>query len=167
MTEPAIPPTFSLLLPVTGVEAYAYHAKYLSERRDLYQPFTRDRIIQFAANVTAPEYAEALRQVNLLRREIRKTFSNVDLLITPTMPKPAQKLSESKNFDRTGLQNTSPFDILGLPAISIPCGFTNEGLPIGLQISGAPFAESSVMALAQAYERETEWHKRHPKLAPA
>src|SRR5262249_45814839 len=129
--------------------------------------FTRDRIIQFAADVKAPAYADALHQTNLLRREITKVFTNVDLLVTPTMPKPAETLADAKSFDPLGLQNTSPFDIFGLPTISIPCGFTSSGLPIGLQISGAPFAESTVLALARAYERETEWHRRRPELPSA
>jgi aspartyl-tRNA(Asn)/glutamyl-tRNA(Gln) amidotransferase subunit A len=54
-----------------------------------------------------------------------------------------------------------------LPTISVPCGFTNSGLPIGLQMSGAPFAESTVVPLAHAYERETGWHKRRAHLTPA
>jgi aspartyl-tRNA(Asn)/glutamyl-tRNA(Gln) amidotransferase subunit A len=61
-------------------------------------------------------------------------------------------------------RNTSIFDAFGIPMISIPCGFTSDGLPIGIQIGGAPWAESTVLALAHAYERETEWHTRHPKL---
>jgi aspartyl-tRNA(Asn)/glutamyl-tRNA(Gln) amidotransferase subunit A len=164
--EATLPPTFPLLLPIIGPEAYAYHAKSIAESPDRYQPFTRDRIIQFAKDVTAPAYADALRQTNLLRREIKEMFSSIDLLITPTMPKPAETFADSKNFDRVGLQNTSPFDILGLPTISVPCGFTESGLPIGLQISGAPFAESSVLSLAHAYEHETEWHERRPRLPP-
>jgi len=167
VAETTLPPTFPLMLAIIGPEAYAYHSKWIAESPNLYQPFTRDRIIAFAADVKAPAYAAALRQTNLLRREIQKTFSNVNLLITPTMPHPAESFADSKNFDSVGIQNTSPFDVLGLPTISVPCGFTNSGLPIGLQISGAPFAESTVLAMAQAYERETEWHKRHPKLAPA
>jgi aspartyl-tRNA(Asn)/glutamyl-tRNA(Gln) amidotransferase subunit A len=165
VTEPTVPPTFPLLLPITGPEAYAYHAKSIVESPDRYQQFTRERIIQFAADIKAPAYADALRQAHVLRREIKKVFSTVDLLITPTMPRPAETLANSKSFDPIGLQNTSPFDIFGLPTISVPCGFTNTGLPIGLQISGAPFAESTVLALANAYERETEWHNKHPKLA--
>jgi aspartyl-tRNA(Asn)/glutamyl-tRNA(Gln) amidotransferase subunit A len=62
------------------------------------------------------------------------------------------------------LRNTRPFNILGLPSISVSCGFTRAGLPIGLQISGAPWAEGSVLRLAHAYERQTEWHTRRPKL---
>jgi len=164
-TETKLPPTPSIV-PIVGAEAYAYHAKWIAESPDRYQSFTRDRIIGLA-DVKAPAYAEALRQTNLLRREITKEFSRVDLLITPTMPRPAETFAQSKNFDPIGIRNTSPFDILGLPTISVPCGFTNSGLPIGLQISGAPFAESTVLALARAYERETEWHRRRPELTPA
>jgi aspartyl-tRNA(Asn)/glutamyl-tRNA(Gln) amidotransferase subunit A len=166
LTETKLPPT-APLLPIIGVEAYAYHSQWIAESPDRYQPFTCDRIIQFAADAKAPAYAEALRQTNLLRREIKNVFSSVDLLITPTMPGPPETFAQSRNFDPKGIRNTSPFDIFGLPTISVPCGFTSSGLPIGLQISGAPFAESTVLALAHAYERETEWHKRHPKLAPA
>jgi aspartyl-tRNA(Asn)/glutamyl-tRNA(Gln) amidotransferase subunit A len=163
--DTTVPPTFELLLPITGAEAYAYHQKFLAESPNLYQPFTRDRIIQFAADVKAPAYAAALHRVNLLRREIAKIFTEVDLLITPTMPRPAETLADAKSFDTLGLQNTSPFDILGLPTISVPCGVTSSGLPIGLQISSAPFAEATVLALAHAYERNTEWHNRHPPVA--
>jgi aspartyl-tRNA(Asn)/glutamyl-tRNA(Gln) amidotransferase subunit A len=165
VTETKLPPTPSIV-PIVGAEAYAYHAKWIAESPDRYQSFTRDRIIGLA-DVKSPAYAEALRQTNLLRREITKEFSRVDLLITPTMPRPAETFAQSKNFDPIGIRNTSPFDILGLPTISVPCGFTNSGLPIGLQISGAPFAESTVLALARAYERETEWHRRRPELTPA
>lgn len=164
---PKLPET-GFMFPVLGTEAYAYHATWIAKSPDLYQPVTRDRIIQFAAGVKASDYAQALRQTNLLRREIVKVFSSVDLLITPTMHGPAETLTESKNFDSAGgLRNTSPFDLFGLPTISVPCGFTTSGLPIGLQISGAPWSESSVLTLAHAYERETKWHRRRPKLGPA
>lgn len=61
-------------------------------------------------------------------------------------------------------RNTSPFNGYGLPTISVPCGFTQSGLPIGLQIAAGPWAESTVLALAHAYEQATEWHHRQPKL---
>jgi len=63
-----------------------------------------------------------------------------------------------------GGNNNVAFDMYGVPSISVPCGFTSSGLPIGLQISGAHFAETNVLALAHAYEQATEWHKRDPKL---
>ena len=70
----------------------------------------------------------------------------------------AENFAESKNFDPLGTRNTSPFDAFGLPTITVPCGFSAAGLPIGLQITGAPFEESKLLALAHAYESETAWH---------
>jgi aspartyl-tRNA(Asn)/glutamyl-tRNA(Gln) amidotransferase subunit A len=160
------PPTFPLFLAIVGTEALAYHAKSVIEFPNRYQPLTRERLNQ-ATNANGAAYAEALHQTYLIRRKIKSIFSSIDLLVTPTMPKPAETFAESKSFDQFGLQNTWPFDVYGLPAITLPCGFTSSGLPIGLQIAGAPWAESTVLALANAYERETEWHKSRPKLSPA
>jgi len=101
--------------------------------------------------------------VDLLRREIRKTFSKVDLLITPTMKTPPGLLTAT-GPGAAGGNNNAAFDVLGLPSISVPCGFTSSGLPIGLQITGAHWAESTVMSLAYAYEQATEWHTRHPEM---
>ncbi|HEY4010303.1 MAG TPA: amidase [Acidobacteriaceae bacterium] len=157
---PAIPP----FGPIIGTESYAYHAKWLADSPGLYQPFTRDRLLS-GANIPAATYADALRQTYLARRDIVRAFSKVDLLITPTMRRTAELLSESKTFDPLGVRNTSPFDVFGLPSITVPCGFSRSGLPIGLQISGATFGESTVIALAHAYERATAWHTIHPKPA--
>jgi aspartyl-tRNA(Asn)/glutamyl-tRNA(Gln) amidotransferase subunit A len=123
--------------------------------------------MQNSADAKAPTYVRARLQLDLLRREIKKAFTTVDLLAMPTLPSPPVLIAEATAPSAVSIRNTSPFDVLGLPAISVPCGFTTSGLPIGLQIVGAPFAESTVLALAHAYERETEWHKRHPKVNPA
>jgi aspartyl-tRNA(Asn)/glutamyl-tRNA(Gln) amidotransferase subunit A len=155
-----LPPTNGLNL--IGPEAYAYHAKWITETPNLYQPATR-AILQRSADSKAPAYADALHKVYLLRREVKKVFADVDLLITPTMPNPPVTI-EASATQSASTRNTSPFDVYGLTAISVPCGFTSSGLPIGLQISGAPFAESTVLALAHAYEQATEWHKRRPSL---
>jgi aspartyl-tRNA(Asn)/glutamyl-tRNA(Gln) amidotransferase subunit A len=163
VSDVTLPPTTGLNL--IGPEAYAYHAKWITESPNLYQPATR-AILQRSADTKAPAYAESLHKVYLLRREIKKVFSNVDLLITPTMPNPPLTI-EASSQQSASTRNTSPFDVYGLPAISIPCGFTSAGLPVGLQISGAPFAESTVLALAHAYEQATEWHIRRPELKPA
>jgi aspartyl-tRNA(Asn)/glutamyl-tRNA(Gln) amidotransferase subunit A len=167
VSDVALPPAdFSPGTPfsnVRAVEAYSYHARWIAESPEKYQPATRDRILQLSANVTAADYVRARNQLELLRREIRKAFSTVDLLVTPTMPASPILISESANAN-ADFRNTAPFDIFGLPAISVPCGFTSAGLPIGLQICGAPFAESTVLALAHAYEQATEWHNRHPSL---
>jgi aspartyl-tRNA(Asn)/glutamyl-tRNA(Gln) amidotransferase subunit A len=148
-----------------GPEAYAYHAKWIVESPDKYQPATR-AILQRSADSKAPAYAAALRSVYLLRREVRKLFTTVDLLITPTMPGPPVLIADTPRSNAP-TRNTSPFDVYGLPAISVPCGFTSAGLPVGLQISGAPFTESAVLALAHAYEQATEWHTKRPALSSA
>ena len=163
VTDVALPPANGL--NVIGPEAYAYHSQWITATPQLYQTPTRT-ILQRSADLKASAYADALHKVYLLRREIRKTFAAVDLLITPTMPVPPVTIEATTTQSAT-TRNTSPFDVYGLPTISVPCGFTSSGLPIGLQISGAPFAESTVLALAHAYEQATEWHTRRPSLKTA
>jgi aspartyl-tRNA(Asn)/glutamyl-tRNA(Gln) amidotransferase subunit A len=147
---------------VWAPEAYAYHEKWITESPDKYQAATRGTL-QRSADSKAWEYVQARRQVELARREIRKTFATVDLLVTPTMKTPPPLLN-SQGAGGGGGNNNAVFDVFGLPTISIPCGFTKSGLPIGLQISGAPFAESTVLSLAYAYEQATDWHNRRPSL---
>jgi aspartyl-tRNA(Asn)/glutamyl-tRNA(Gln) amidotransferase subunit A len=143
-------------------EAYVYHAKWMAESPEKYQPSTRASL-ERAKEAKAAEYVQARRQVEVLRREIRSVFSQVDLLVTPTMKLPAPLLGSTAAPGGGGNNNVA-FDIFGLPTISIPCGLSSAGLPIGLQISGAPFAEATVLALAQAYEQATDWHTRRPSL---
>ncbi|HEY7337218.1 MAG TPA: amidase [Bryobacteraceae bacterium] len=169
---------------IWGPETYAYHAKWLTESPEKYQAATRAQMIR--SNEIKPDvYAEARRQVDLVRREIRKIFLNIDLLVTPTMkappgtiaaalnaspppaPNPGGKAGVARNAGGPGLNSVGAFDVYGVPAITVPCGFTNSDLPIGLQISGAPFAESTVLALAYAYEQATAWHTRRPALKTA
>jgi aspartyl-tRNA(Asn)/glutamyl-tRNA(Gln) amidotransferase subunit A len=164
--EATLPPApfVELLMRVQSVEAYAYHSQWIGESPEKYQPVTRRRLIQNAADVTLPAYVQARRELDLLRRGISKVFATVDLLIMPTVPSPPVTIAQGADPTVVSIRNTSPFDVVGLPAISVPCGFTTSGLPIGLQIVGAPFAESTVLAIAHAYEQATDWHSRHPKL---
>jgi aspartyl-tRNA(Asn)/glutamyl-tRNA(Gln) amidotransferase subunit A len=148
---------------VRGPEAYAYHAKFLAESPDKYQEATR-LALQGFAETNAVVYAQARREVDLLRREIIAVFSDVDLLVLPTMLGEPVTIADSAKVDAVDFRNTVPFNTYGLPAISIPCGFTRAGFPIGLQISGPPFGELIVLALAHAYEQATSWHRRHPNM---
>jgi aspartyl-tRNA(Asn)/glutamyl-tRNA(Gln) amidotransferase subunit A len=145
-----------------GSEAYAYHKPWITQSPEKYQPGTRAQL-QRTANANGAEYAQARRDLDMVRREIKKVFTKVDLLIAPTMKSPAALLSAPGGGGGGGNNNVA-FDLYGVPSISIPCGFTESGLPIGLQISGAHFGEINVLALAHAYEQATEWHKRNPKL---
>lgn len=160
---------------VSNAEIYAYHQPWITKTPELYQQATRG-IVQGGANAKPDVYAQGLRRVELARREIVRTFESVDLLVMPTTsgaagvipattPPPAPGAAPAAAGGAAGFRNTSYFSFFGLPAISVPCGFTTSGLPIGLQISAAPFAESTVLALAHAYEQATEWHKKRPKLA--
>ena len=89
-------------------------------------------------------------------------FKDVDLLITPTAPGPAFKLGSQPSL--VFLRNTAPWNLYGLPTISIPCGFSQSGLPIGLQITGAPDRDETVLSLAAAFQDETDFHRRRPAL---
>src|SRR6266571_3491351 len=155
---------------ILRAEAYAYHAENGKKSPELYQPETLKRI-RAGEDVTIATYIQARRQVDQYRRAIRKVFETVDLLVTPTTPAPPFTISELladmdnlRTKEILTLRNTRPFNILGLPSISVPCGFTRAGLPIGMQISGAPWAEANVLRMAHAYEQQTDWHTRRPKL---
>ena len=142
-------------------EAYVYHAKWIDESPEKYQPSTR-RSIENGKTANAADYVRAVREVEEARREITRLFATVDVLVTPTMKTPAPRL-EGPNPGGGG-NNNAIFDVYGLPTISVPCGFSRDGLPIGLQLSAAHWAEPTVLALAQAYERATDWHRRRPPL---
>jgi aspartyl-tRNA(Asn)/glutamyl-tRNA(Gln) amidotransferase subunit A len=155
---------------VATAEAYAYHEPHLKEHADLYQPETLRRIRK-GAEISAATYIQKRRELEQLRRGAGSLFRDVDALVTPTSPVLPPTIAEleadAANLRRRELvmlRNTRPFNLLGLPAISVPCGFTKEGLPVGLQIIGPPAGEAVVLRLAAAYERVTEWHKRRPKL---
>lgn len=164
-------PYSTVLLTVLPAEAYAFHRHELSRGPGRYQPMTRQRL-QRAAHIGAADYVEARRELERLRWHADEAFGDVDLLLTPTTAIAPIDIA-SGHLDPplppqgTPLEfrNTQMFDVLGLPAISVPCGFTRDGLPIGLQIAGPRFAESRVLALAHAYQQVTDWHTRAPPLA--
>jgi len=152
----------------TPVESYAYHERHLQTKAELYHPITR-AAIESGRNTSASAYIKARRDLDLVRRTVQDTFATIDLLVTPTMSVPPDTIQKAlqrvsqPGFPRE-LRNTQPFSLYGLPSLSLPCGFTQSGLPIGLQITGPRLAECKVLALAQAYERATDWHLKHPAL---
>ncbi len=114
-----------------------------------------------------PIYIEARRRMSVARNTIADVFSKVDVIVTPTTivgpPTIADALAQPTS-ELVLIRNTSPFNVLGIPTISVPCGFTRTGLPIGLQISGPRLGEAAMLALANGYEQATEWHRREPAL---
>jgi len=152
-----------------SAESFAYHADSVARNPGLYEPETLRRI-RSGGEVKAADYIHARRKLDETRRTIQKVFADVDLLVMPTTPIPPPELAEIKENPELlrpreilMLRNTRPVNVWGLPAISVPCGFTSAGLPIGLQIVGPPWREDLVLQLAHAYEQATEWHESTPK----
>ena len=149
-----------------AAESYAYHAENVAKNPEKYQAETLRRI-RTGENVTAAEYIQRKRELEDDRRRVRRVLAEVDLLVTPTTPMPAPTIADLnatpdalRPAELKLLRNTRPFNVWGLPAVSVPCGFTERGLPIGLQIAGPPWREDLVLRLAHAYEQATTWHKR-------
>jgi aspartyl-tRNA(Asn)/glutamyl-tRNA(Gln) amidotransferase subunit A len=147
-------------------ESYAYHAENVAKTPQHYQPETLRRI-RLGKNISAAEYILRKRELEEARCRAHDFFADADLLITPTMPIPAPRIADLKKdpealrpAELTLLRNTRPFNVWGLPAISIPCGATKSGLPIGLQIAGPHWREDLVLRLAQAYEQATKHSPR-------
>ena len=154
-----------------AAESYAYHADWVKKCPELYDPETLRRI-RTGENFTAADRLRLSEELADERRKIASVFEQVDALITPTVPIPPPAMSTLKEkpdmlrpTELLILRNTRPFNVWGLPAISVPCGFTRSGLPIGMQIAGPHWGDSLVLSLAHAYEQATEWHKRTPSLA--
>jgi aspartyl-tRNA(Asn)/glutamyl-tRNA(Gln) amidotransferase subunit A len=155
-------------------ETLAYHEQYLKIGAAKYMLPQRRRMEAALENPPkAADYIRAKWDLELLRRTVDDSFTDFDLVVMPTMrilPPLLDDLikrnHDPKLTDPMVINNTPPFDVYGLPAISVPCGFSKSGLPIGLMIAGPRFSEGKVLALAQAYERATEWHKRKPPLTP-
>lgn len=142
-----------------AVEAYTYHVQFVETSPELYQPETLRRI-QAGSQTGWSQYTHALRRLKEARHGIASLFETVDVFVTPTTPIPAPAIVDmQRNPDLLRphelflLRNTRPFNVWGLPAISVPCGFTNAGLPIGLQIAVPHWKEAAALQLAHAYEQ--------------
>jgi aspartyl-tRNA(Asn)/glutamyl-tRNA(Gln) amidotransferase subunit A len=144
---------------------------YLQTREDGFGPEVKRRIMlgtyALSAGYYDAYYLKAQKVRTLIRRDFSQAFEKVDAIISPTSPVPAFKIGE-KVADPLAMYLvdvfTLPCNLAGLPGLSLPCGFTKAGLPIGLQILGKPFDEAGVLRIARAYEREHEFFKRKPAL---
>jgi aspartyl-tRNA(Asn)/glutamyl-tRNA(Gln) amidotransferase subunit A len=151
---------------VQAAEAYAFHAADVARTPELYQPETLRRI-RSGENISAAEYIQRRREQDQARRQARDIFAEVDLLVTPTTPLAAPAITDLKKdpdalrpAELLLLRNTRPFNVWGLPAISVPCGFTKSGLPIGLQIAGPHWREDLVLRLAHEYEQAVHFSSK-------
>jgi aspartyl-tRNA(Asn)/glutamyl-tRNA(Gln) amidotransferase subunit A len=168
MTDTVLPSTRDITL---SGETYAYHEEMVGRMPGRYMIPTR-RALQNSANAKAADYVRGRWRLELLRRTIDDAFKNVDVVVLPTRRRTPRTVDASIKREETDvprnpeLENTGAFNIYGIPAISIPCGFTPKGMPVGLMIAGPRFSECRVLALAHALEQATDFHAKKPPIRP-
>jgi aspartyl-tRNA(Asn)/glutamyl-tRNA(Gln) amidotransferase subunit A len=148
---------------MTQSDGAAVHRDRLREHPEMFGEDVRRRL-EAGAKTTSTEYILARRTQTEVRRRCEELFASWDLLILPTTPVAAPAIEGYDAVERAGLLTpfTAPFNLAGLPALSLPCGFTGEGLPIGLQIVSGAGAEAMVLNAGYAFEQRTDWHRRKP-----
>jgi len=150
---------------ITLAEATSYHEPYLKRQADAYSPGVRTNL-EAGRYLLATDYVKSQRARTLLQRNFNEAFNRADVIVSPTLPAFSPLVGEvwvqsgdlRENVIDAFLRFNIPYDLTGFPAISIPCGLSSTGLPIGLQIAGKAFDETTVLRVANAYERSTEWH---------
>jgi aspartyl-tRNA(Asn)/glutamyl-tRNA(Gln) amidotransferase subunit A len=146
------------------VELYHYQKPFFDPAPQLYHPWSQ-RLLNRVKQVDTLAYIETLKRVRECRRDIRRVFEQVDVLLLPTMREPAPLIDETvKETHRRPPSNTSAFNHFGTPALTVPCGFSQDGMPIGLQIVAAPYREPVALAVGYAWQQATDWHKRTPPI---
>ena len=150
---------------MTPSDGAAYHRERMQAHPENFGADVLRRL-QTGAAYTSSEYALARRTQSELRRRYEQFFAEYDLLLSPTTPVAAPPIEgpDAVEQARRLTRFTAPFNLTGLPAISLPCGFTSEGLPIGLQIVSRPWNEAGLLRAAYAYEQATDWHLRRPSI---
>lgn len=156
---------------ILAAEAAAYHERRLREHPDAFGEDVRVRLDR-GLFLSAADYLAAQRARTFLLREATRALERVDVLVIPTTPDPAARIEgDASQGARAALalsvrytRCTNPFNLLGFPALSIPCGLSRDGLPIGLQIVGRPFDDATVLRVGHAYQQLTDWHKRQPSI---
>jgi Asp-tRNA(Asn)/Glu-tRNA(Gln) amidotransferase A subunit family amidase len=151
---------------VQAAESYAFHAEAATKTPELYQPETLRRI-KTGEHISKEDYRRQHAVLEQMRADIHRVFESVDVVVTPTTPIPAPKIADLKHkpellrpHELILLRNTRPFNVWGVPTISIPCGLTSDGLPIGLQIAAAPQREDILLQFAYACEQVFGWKEK-------
>jgi aspartyl-tRNA(Asn)/glutamyl-tRNA(Gln) amidotransferase subunit A len=156
----------------------AHRAILFSEAAEYYRPFVAERGEQFGDDIRplliagsflpSADYLHGQRVRQVIRTAWNKVFEQVDCLVTPTSPVVATRFGQeaadlpqgSKPLVRAFLDLTLPFNLSGHPAVTVPCGFSRERLPIGMQLVGRAFEEGTILRIAHQYQLVTDWHKQ-------
>jgi aspartyl-tRNA(Asn)/glutamyl-tRNA(Gln) amidotransferase subunit A len=153
-------------------DARHYHAAWLRDRPEEYGEDVRDRLMR-RTDMSADEFIAAMRVRAAVTVETARLMTRYDGLLLPTTRIPAPPIAgqtiiiDGQEVFAPNIltSNTNPFNLPGMPALSLPCGFTAAGLPIGLQVVTRRWDEVTVLRVAAAYERATDWHTRRPAMA--
>jgi len=159
---------------IVASEAFAYHAPWLRRQPGDYQRDVCERL-RLGAFISGPHYVRAQQFRVVVRDEVNRLLARRDVLVAPSTPITATPVGQvqvsigTTPSDVRGalLSFTRPFNLSGHPVCSIPCGFSSEGLPIGLQIIGRPFDEAAILRVADTFQRATDWHTRKPSAVAA
>ena len=145
-------------------EAFAYHERNLRSRPQDFGDMARARF-RVGGLYSAGEYVQAQRVRTVMKREFAEVLQRADVIVSPTMSNPAPRFDEADIMTAPRMPNfTGPFNLTGMPAISVPCGFTPDGLPVGLQIAGKPFDEPAVLRAAYAYQQHARLFEKRPPI---
>jgi aspartyl-tRNA(Asn)/glutamyl-tRNA(Gln) amidotransferase subunit A len=170
---PLLPMAGAVFMALADSEGAGLHARWLRERPGHYDTGTRRRLLA-AGLLPAALYHQAQRARGLIRRQVLEALRERDALLAPMAHTAAPPIAAGQApitskadvgprfFTRRSYG--SPASLSGVPALSVPCGFTTTGLPIGVQVIGRPFGEVTILRVAHAYEQATEWHRRRPPL---
>jgi aspartyl-tRNA(Asn)/glutamyl-tRNA(Gln) amidotransferase subunit A len=146
-------------------EAFAYHEQNLRREPQQFGDMVRARF-RMGGLFTSADYVQAQRVRNVLKRECAAALQQVDVLVSPTMSSPAPAFAGIDAMTTARRPSfTGPYNLTGMPAISLPCGFTAAGLPVGLQIAGKPFDEPTVLRVAYTYQQHARWFEQRPAVS--
>jgi aspartyl-tRNA(Asn)/glutamyl-tRNA(Gln) amidotransferase subunit A len=169
---PELDGVLDCMLAIVMPEASAYHQQAMRATPELFSDETR-LLLEAGELMPATTYINAQRSRFAIKNAFKLAMRDIDALVTPTQPTTALKIGQTTS--RIGSREESvfgvsarfcaPFNISGLPAISVPCGLSPHGMPVGLQIIGKPFDEETVLRIADAFERSTQWHLKYPTIA--
>jgi aspartyl-tRNA(Asn)/glutamyl-tRNA(Gln) amidotransferase subunit A len=154
-------------------DSFSHVKKDVQSHPQVFGQFVRT-LVRLGALFTSDDYVQAQRVRTIIRREFAENFKNVDLMLVPTTPKPhfaMNALEDDPNYNefiRHGMDNIiyflSPFNATGLPAMSIPSGFSSMGMPVGMQLVGKPFDEPTMLRAGYTYQQHAKWHQRRPQI---
>jgi aspartyl-tRNA(Asn)/glutamyl-tRNA(Gln) amidotransferase subunit A len=159
-------------MTILRAEMAAFHRDWFARQPEDYGPNARDRFEQARA-LGSVDFVRAQRDRLPIRAEMWSVFDSIDVLATPAMPVTAARIgADAVELDGQRWETaahatrfTYPFNVSGFPAMTLPCGFDRQGLPIGLQLGAAPWQEALLLRVAHQYQQATDWHKRRPPLA--